>query len=156
MLPISLFFFNQFLLCAQQNNKKVHILEIGMYNLYSYISFVMPNIDVQNTEEQWLLNLLRNRIIHVNCSHKGYWHGLFSSLLALETIFTNPTSNRRLKMSPNRSFKVKKKSFHIRRVVHADVLGYDSLQQLPKNLVAMKSKSIEPGLKTALQSTAFV
>lgn len=82
-----------------------------MYNLYSYFSFVMPNIDVRNTEEQWLLNLLRNRIIHVNCSHKGYWQGLFSSLLALETIFTNPTSNRRLKMSPNTSFKVKKKIF---------------------------------------------
>lgn len=116
LLPISLFLITINFCCVLTRiTKKVHILEIGMYNLYSYISLVTLNIDVRNTEEQWLLNLLRNRIIHVNCSHKGYWHGLFSSLLALETIFTNPTSNRRLKMSPNRSFKVKKKNLSISR-----------------------------------------
>jgi len=112
--------------------------------------------DVWHTEEQWLLNLHMNRIIHVNHSHKGYWQGLFSSLLALKTIITNPTSNRRLEMSPNGWFKVKKiKSFHIRRAGHAGVLGYDSLHWLPKNLVAMKIKSSELDIKTAPEPTAF-
>lgn len=87
----------------------------GKYYLYSYILFMILNAeDVQNTKEQWLLNLLVNRIIYANCAHKAYWQGLFSSLLASETIFTNPTSNRRLKISPNRSLEVNKNILLIR------------------------------------------
>jgi len=40
--------------------------------------------DVQNTGEQWLLNLLINRIIYADCSHKEYQQGRFSSLLTLK------------------------------------------------------------------------
>lgn len=125
----SLLNYNQFLPCAHQKEKNPTNIYIGdgKYNLYSYISFVMLNTeDVQNTEEQWLLNLLMNRTIYAKCSHKGYWQGLFSSLLASETIFTNPTSNERLKMSPNRSLKVNKKNFlYQKSAVYADVFSSD-------------------------------